>query len=110
MAEILDYNPLTGERVLFDYEASADRMILKHEQDVDTILELNKVQAMDTDQQRKQIKKDLVRYARIPNTVIIKWKQELGVDLFNPNHKAKVFQLLNDPEWKYLKTVQFRHE
>ena len=38
MKRILDFNPLTGESITFDYSAATDQMILTHEQDVEPIL------------------------------------------------------------------------
>ena len=58
---------------------------------------------------RKGMKKDMLHYASIPNALIIKWKQELGVDVFDRGHRKKVFQLLNSPEYKYLKTTELTH-
>ncbi len=43
--------------------------------------------------------------AKIPNIVIEKWKAEFGVDVLNKDHWPKVKKLLNDPEYRWLKTT-----
>lgn len=107
MAEkrVLDYNPITGETVFFEYDHLESKVTLTHEQDVSPIIERNKALHGHQDWKKAARKDDLVKYASVPNTVIIKWKQELGVDLFNPDDRKKVFKLLNSPEYAYLKVT-----
>lgn len=104
---LLDFNPLTGEAVHLDF--AEGKMVMTHSQDVENILDANKRLASATDLTRKGIKKDMLHYASIPNTLVVKWKQEKGVDVFNPNHRKRLFELLNDPEYKYLKTTHITH-
>lgn len=44
------------------------------------------------------------RVASIPLIIIEKWRNELGVDYWNPNHQDKVDALLNSSEWQWLRT------
>lgn len=110
MKRVLDYNPLTGESVIFNYDEASDRLTLTHQQDVNRILDQNKALANDSDRTKQQIKDDMVHYASVPNSVILKWQLEKGVDVFNTKHRKKVFQLLNDPEYRYLKTTEMHHD
>ncbi|MBV8190853.1 MAG: hypothetical protein JOY64_21515 [Alphaproteobacteria bacterium] len=48
--------------------------------------------------------RDVRMVARIPLVIVAKWRSELGVDYWNPDHQAKVDALLNDPEWRWLRT------
>jgi hypothetical protein len=48
--------------------------------------------------------RDVRLVARIPLIVIAKWRNELGVDYWNPDHQAKVDALLDDPDWRWLRT------
>jgi hypothetical protein len=41
--------------------------------------------------------------------VIVKWKQEHGVDFYNPADKKKVCELLNHPDYRLLKTTHKVH-
>lgn len=107
MRKLLDHNPLTGERVIF--ESGAGKMRLVHEQDVGEILDGNRRLANNVDLSKRGIKKDMWHYATIPNIVALKWKQEKGVDIFDPSHRKAMFKLLNDPEYAYLKTTTLTH-
>jgi hypothetical protein len=108
MSRVLDFNPLTGERVLFDYDAHTDQMVLTHQQDVRRELAFAHAKATDDRATKHGIKNDLWHYARVPNIVIMEMKQKHGVDFFDRNHKKKVFQLLNT-EYAYCKTTDKHH-
>ena len=86
------------------------QMRIVNTQDVTSLIDANKRLQNNEDLTRKGIKKDMLHYASVPNGVILKWKQELGVDLFNPHHRKKVFSLLNHPDYKFLKTTNIVHD
>lgn len=44
------------------------------------------------------------KVASIPLIIVEKWKRELGIDIMNKAHMPKVKQLLNDPEYRFLRT------
>jgi hypothetical protein len=48
-------------------------------------------------------KSEMWHVGSIPPIVILKWRTEHGIDIFNPNHAAGVKRLLNSSEWAYLK-------
>jgi hypothetical protein len=48
-------------------------------------------------------------YATIPAVVELEWKQKYGVTLEDPNDKKKIFQLLNHPDYRYLKVTNKTH-
>lgn len=73
------------------------------------MLNANKALANDTDVTRKGIRDCWWRYAMIPNIVIEKWLNELGVNVYDKNDEKKVFELLNQPEYRYLKTTAKMH-
>lgn len=107
-ARLLDYDPLTGQREYFKANGDGTFSIV-YEQQVGSILEANKADFIERDA-KKQIDRDWVLYARIPNIVAMKWRNEQGVDIFNKNHRRKMFSLLNDPDYRYLKAVDMRHD
>jgi len=109
MRRLIDRDPMTGEAVWYEYNAVADSATITHEQDVGAILERNIASANDGDKTKSGIKRDWWKYASIPNIVALKWKQERGVDIFNQDHSKEMFKLLNDPEYKYLKTTSGYH-
>lgn len=104
---LLDFDPLTRESVYFEMK---DNVVeLTHHQDDDFIIQANKMMANDDEYTRSGIKENWWHYARIPNTVAFKWLKEEGIDIFNREHRKKVFSKLNDPEYRYLKTTRKRH-
>lgn len=107
MRRLLDYDPLTREATYF--EAKDGAWTIESKQDVTPIIELNKMMQNDEDYSKRGMKADWWHYAKIPNVIIEKWMREKGVDVFNKAHRKKVFALLNDPEYKYLKTTTKRH-
>ncbi|MBK7459855.1 MAG: hypothetical protein IPJ42_16030 [Betaproteobacteria bacterium] len=107
---LLDYDPITG--VSCYYEHTAENVVLTHEQDaslVQSILDANKQDAADQDKTKRGIKQDWWKYASVPTIVEVEWLQKYGVSLDNPAHKKKIFQLLNHPDYRYLKTTDKIH-
>lgn len=105
---LLDFDPLSKESVWFEMDSDGIAT-LTHEQDMTPIIEANKMMANDTDYTKAGMKADWWHYARIPNNLIHKWLVEEGIDVFDKNHKKKVFQKLNDPEYRFLKTTGKKH-
>jgi hypothetical protein len=106
---LLDTDPFTGESVYYEYNHANKHATITHTQKVDRIIDNNVVDTNDTWRTQEGIKRDWWHYARVPNTVIIDWKQNKGVDFYNPADRKKVFQLLNSPEYKMLKTTHKHH-
>lgn len=48
--------------------------------------------------------RELRRVANIPNSLLLKWKLEEGIDFYNPNHKEAIRRKLNDPDYRFLRT------
>jgi hypothetical protein len=87
------------------YDHDTDSIVSNRVQDVQPILELNKKEALgDSIYGPTNPASDMRKVASIPLVIIEKWKRELGVDVFNKDHMPKVKQLLNDPEYKWLRT------
>lgn len=99
MKRLMDIDPLTGLMTWHDYDEATDTTIMSYEQDVAPILEQNKAAANAASGPMG----DMAHVASIPASVIMKWRIEKGVDVYNPDHKKAVQRLLDDPEWRYLK-------
>ena len=110
MTRLLDFNPLTGESVTFRYDHATDQFIIGHHQDTTAVVEDNQAAMLDIDAHRRQAKNDWAHYAKIHNVVIMKWKQDHGVDFFDRNHWSKVMSLLNSPDYRYLKRTSYFHD
>lgn len=109
MKRIIDYDPLSGITTTFDYDPVTDMTIIGREQDVEHILKISKALQNDDAYTRQGFKDDWWHYAIIPNIVIEKWINELGVNAFDKNDRKRVYQLLNDPMYRYLKTTSKHH-
>lgn len=109
MSHLLDYNPLTGESVSFAWNEEDGTFTIGHHQDCTPVIEANKRHILEGDS-RKEIRNGWLRYASIPNIVVLKWRQEHGVDFFDQNHWPKVMQLLNSREYRYLKATELHHD
>lgn len=92
-----------------EYIHSEDKTIITREQDVTPLLEMNKALANETDATKEGIKNGWWHYAQIPNIIVEKWLNEHGVNLYDKDHQKAVFRLLNQPEYRYLKTTTKMH-
>jgi hypothetical protein len=86
------------------YDHETDSIVVNRVQDVEPLLELNKKELNGDSMYGPQNNSGMRKVASIPLVVIEKWKRELGVDVFNKDHMPKVKQLLNDPEYRWLRT------
>ena len=93
----------------FEYDAVTDNTTIHREQDVSTILDINKALQNDESISKQGIKDGWWHYAKIPMIVIEKWLNEHGVDAFNKDHQKAVYRLLNQPEYRYIKTTTKMH-
>lgn len=106
---ILDYNPLTKESVYFSFNDHEDKVIITHEQDVDDHLRIAHANAVDDQLTKDGIRKDMWKYAHVPNSIIVEMKHKHGVDFFDRNDAPKVFQLL-ETEYSRFKTTTKKHK
>jgi hypothetical protein len=108
---LLDRNPVTGVEEWFHYDPMTGDVHIETRQDVEPILDLNKMQANDADFTRKGIKNDMWRYASVPVVVQMRWLSEYGSQNWpmKPGNEKLLFRLLNSPEWRYLKTTEKIH-
>lgn len=100
MKRLLDHDPVTGVTEYFYYDDATDRVHIETVADAGPVIEANKRQYNE-----KQASKDWIKVASIPPAVQMLWLEKYGVNLFNRNHDERVKRLLNDPEWRYLRTA-----
>lgn len=105
---ILSYDPVSGDRVVFDYEQSTDRMVITHEQNIEPILDYAHELCVDQERTRLGMAHDMWHYAHVPAITIMEMKHKYGVEFFNRDHSKKVFELLNT-EYKKCKTTHKTH-
>ena len=97
---LLGFNPDTG--MASWWHEHADGWAIENAQYADPILDLNKEAQNHCNPMNAA--GDIRMVARIPLIVIQKWRNELGVDYWNPDHQDKVDALLNSSEWRWLRT------
>ena len=92
------FNP-SDVRQYFHYDEAEDKTTLYQEQDVEPILNANKIEMNHIDQSGDFMK----HVACIPRIVIEQWRKE-GINFFDPNDWKKVKQKLNSNEFRYFRT------
>jgi len=107
---LLHTDPITGLMTWHDYDPATDSMTIIHTSDAEPVLEANKAKQNDADISKKGIKQEFWQYASIPAGVQVDWLINKGVDINNRDHAKKMFELLNDPEYRYLKTTAGFHK
>jgi hypothetical protein len=75
---------------------------IEYRSDVTANLEANKAQLNDPIRAIDGIGR---KVASIPNAVAMIWLTRHGVDVFKKDHGPAVRKLLNDPEWRHLRTA-----
>ena len=102
---LLENNLQTGEKTYHHYDWQSGKTFIEVVQDVKPYLERNKrLQNGDNNKGRGK-KMDFMHIATIPNNVIVRLKEEHGVDVFNKDDLPKLERLLNSREFMYLRTV-----
>lgn len=99
---LVDPLDLYGIRRSVELDESEGRFVFHAEQDIEAIVDNNK--ALANAGRGFTPSGDMKHLADIPLIIVEKWKNELGVDIFNKDHAKKVKQLLDDPDWRYLRT------
>lgn len=78
--------------------------VIETRQDVEPILERNR--RLRTHDDGFTRSRDIARVASIPVVVQYEWLKRYGVNVFDPNQEKAVKRLLNDSEWRYLRTSE----
>ncbi len=103
MKELIDHDPLTGVSTWFEAVESERKFRVHHTQDVQSLLEKNKLLQNAPEYKAAGIKADWQHFAHIPDIIVMRWRQE-GIDVFNPDHIEAVKRKLRDPDWRHLRT------
>ncbi len=104
---LLDFDARTGIAEYHHYDSLTGRTTIETAQDVAPILERNRA-LQNADDRGWSPARDLRRAATIPDIIVLKWRKDYGIDVFNRDHWPAVKRLLNDPEWRYLRTAPGR--
>jgi hypothetical protein len=78
------------------------RYAIRYRSDVTANIEENKARFNEPDRAVDGMGR---KVASIPNAVAMIWLTRYGVDVFKKDHWPAVRRLLNDPEWRHLRTA-----
>lgn len=95
----------TGTGLTTSIEETDGGMLIRHEQDAEPILDLNHAKR-GMGREYYAADPEMHRVASVPLGVAYQWLAKYGVEAWNPEHIDSVKRLLNDPEWRYLKTAE----
>jgi hypothetical protein len=103
MSGHLAYDGATGEETIFHRHHDGSWSV-ETRADISDVLDHNKELqnhgprpgSLDTPWMRK--------VASIPPVIIVKWLNEYGINFYDPDHEQAWVKLLNDPEWRWLRT------
>lgn len=101
---LLSYDPASGIKEWHDYDHSDRKTRIITEQDCQSIVDFNK-SCQRSNLKEIGKKQDMMLFARVPNAVIMKWKQDHNIDVFKKEDLPKIEKLLQSREYKYLRTV-----
>lgn len=100
----LSYDPYTGIRSIFHYDAGTDTAIIEKQQDVSGILDLNKIQRnAGLNNKETALGK---KVATIPLTLYYKWKNECNAKGMSPDEtSAYILGMVKSRDYCHLLTV-----
>ena len=107
---LLSVDPATGLMTWHSYDSQTDETVISYSADSKPVLERNKEMAKMDDFTKHGIKQEFWMYASIPVEVQLDWLINKGIDVHNRDHAKKVFELVNSPDYRYLKTTSLYHE
>lgn len=97
----LGFNPDAGLETWW-HEDGEGNWLIENVQNAAPILDLNKEAQNHCNPSNPA--GDMRMVARIPLIVIQKWRNDFGIDYWNPDHQGAVDALLNSSDWKWLRT------
>ncbi len=107
---LLSFDPCTGLKTFHSYNDLTDETFISYEAPSSPIIELNKTLQNDTDYSKAGIKQDFWHYATIPVMVQMEWLINYGIDIYKQEDGPRISSLLNDPDYRYLKTTEKHHK
>ena len=98
---LIDYDQASGKAQVFHRMHDGD-WAMETIQDVSDVLDFNKAAQNHID---PTVGDGWARHvAKIPTIFFEKWRNDYGIDIYNRDHEDAVMRLLDDPEWRWLRT------
>ena len=98
---LLDVQP-DGIVEWLHFDDATGRFAIERIQDVDPVLDSNKEKVNHSSGYSSS--RELREVAEIPMVIVLKWRDELGIDVFNKDHWPAVKRLLRDADWMHLRS------
>ena len=98
-----------GVTEYFHYDDMTDTSFIETVQDVEPHIEMAKAIRNNQEITKQGIKDGWWHIGHLPDVIILKMKEEDGVDVFDRNHWPKVGQLLND-KYSAFKLTDGKHK
>lgn len=105
---LLDYNPLAGTSVTFEYDHATERMVITHHEDIRRSLKKAADLRADKEHSKNGIKNEFWHFAHVPAIIQMKMKEEDGVNFWDKNDWPRVYKLLNT-KYAAFKTTDGTH-
>jgi hypothetical protein len=104
---LLSYDDFTKISTWFNYDPLTDETTLSYTGgDTENHVEASKSLQNDESYTRNGMKNEMLHYAHIPPSILMKWAI-LGVDV---DDQQALFAMVNKPEYAYLKTTNMVHK
>jgi len=103
LKRILTRNSRTGVERWLHHDG--EKIAVETRQDVARALDANLVERNAFAGYKDSGDRHMHKVAHIPAVVIDQWLAE-GIDVFDPEHADRVWNKLNDPDWRKLRTTE----
>lgn len=101
MRRFLEYDDFSGIMRWVDFDPATGMMTEYSYGDAQGAIDHATRLRNDPEHWKKGVKNNIAHYAYIPDIVLLKW-HTMGVNLGNPD---ALVEMVNKPEWSYLKTT-----
>jgi len=106
---LIAYDSVNNIEQYMHYDEDTDEAHFESVGDATPVLEFNRMIANEGDIWKKGVKADFALYAKIPAIVQMKLLAEKGIDIYKKEHGNRLSKVLEDPDYRYLKTTSKRH-
>ena len=102
---LLSVDPLSGLKTFHEYDHKSKTTYITESQDVSKILKHNRNLRNNAEYKSGGIKNDYYHFATIPMIMVMKFKNEHNLDVFNKDDLPAIERLLQGSEYMKLRTV-----
>ncbi len=105
---LLEIRPDGTEKWFVHDPIAKTNTIIYENHDLEPVLDYTHALRQAAEYSRKGIKKGWWHYLHLPNIIIAKLRFEYGLDVWNENHKQRIFEVINR-DFAYLKVTEGYH-